>query len=436
MSSDNFKRRDLLQLLAGAGLVAATPSLVRAAPSASPSAAPPYPGPFLVTVHAGGGWDPTNLCDPKGKKDAKEDKPINNFLLSDVQKVGPFSVAPTPGAVDFFKLHKDRLIVFNGVDTSTNGHDSGTRHVWSGNLVEGYPSLAALFAATVASKQPLAFLSSGGYDHTNGHIAPTRVGNVSALNRLTKPNVKDLNNPDRRFHDDWVWKRLLEVRAKRMKRQVEEVSLPASVVAMELLRDARLGVGVLNKLIEKMPKTLDKSSNPLKRQAEISAATFAAGLGASASLTLGGFDTHANHDATHKPRLTMLLDGVTYLYNQLKAQGIADKTLIVVSSDFGRTPGYNAGKGKDHWSITSAMVLGPTEGSFAIKGGRVVGTTTPAHHPIELDPKTLLPSDKKTGVRLTPGTLHLALRAHLGLSDTELEKRYLIKSPKLALLKG
>ena len=432
MSHESLSRRELLQILAGAGLVAFTPR----SSEASASSVAPYDGPLFILVHAGGGWDPTSLCDPKGVASKDEDKPINSFLKSEVKSVGPFQVGPVPGAVEFFQTHQKRLIVLNGIDTSTNGHDSGTRHMWSGNLVEGYPSIAAMVAATFAPKQPLAFLSGGGYDYTAGHIAPTRVGNVSALQRLTKPNAISMSDSKRIYHESWVWDRIVKLRNKRLQRRVAHKGLPASMQAMAMLRDARLGVDILDKLLEKMPAKLDASNNPLKKQSEIAAAAFAAGLGASASLSLGGFDTHANHDATHRPRLTMLLEGVSHLYKQLEAQKIADRAIIVVGSDFGRTPGFNAGNGKDHWSITSAMVLGPTTGKYAIKGGRVIGATTDGHHPLEVNPKTLAVVEAGKGERITPGAIHLALRAHLGLSGGELDKRYVIKAPAMPLLKG
>ncbi len=50
--------------------------------------------------------------------------------------------------------------------------------------------------------------------------------------------------------------------------------------------------------------------------------------------------------------------------------GIADKLVLLVTSDFGRTPKYNTGDGKDHWNVTSVLVSGPQ-----IRGGRVVGKT-------------------------------------------------------------
>ena len=34
-----------------------------------------------------------------------------------------------------------------------------------------------------------------------------------------------------------------------------------------------------------------------------------------------------------------------------------DQIVVVVGSEFARTPGYNGGNGKDHWPITSMIVM-------------------------------------------------------------------------------
>ena len=54
-----MKRRDFIQMLAATGMTASLPLTANKAFGAAPDQ-------FLVIVNAGGGWDPTSLCDPKG----------------------------------------------------------------------------------------------------------------------------------------------------------------------------------------------------------------------------------------------------------------------------------------------------------------------------------------------------------------------------------
>ena len=63
---------------------------------------------------------------------------------------------------------------------------------------------------------------------------------------------------------------------------------------------------------------------------------------------------------------------------------IRDKLVVVVQSEMGRTPTYNNGNGKDHWSIGSVMFLGR-----GIKGNRVIGATDEKQFHVPLDPQTL-----------------------------------------------
>jgi uncharacterized protein (DUF1501 family) len=44
--------------------------------------------------------------------------------------------------------------------------------------------------------------------------------------------------------------------------------------------------------------------------------------------------------------------------------------LVVVLSEMGRTPKLNNESGKDHWPVTSALLLGA-----GVRGGRVIGAT-------------------------------------------------------------
>jgi uncharacterized protein (DUF1501 family) len=148
----------------------------------------------------------------------------------------------------------------------------------------------------------------------------------------------------------------------------------------------------------------------------------------SANLQLGGFDTHANHDRDQLRQIVKLLGGINFLFDQLDAAGIGQNTYVVVASDFARGPHYNAAAanaGKDHWSITSMLVMGP-----GIPGNRVIGGTTDGQMPLLVDPSTLAPST--TGLKITPSAIHRALRQVARISP-ELEQRYPLLGDALPL---
>jgi uncharacterized protein (DUF1501 family) len=89
-----------------------------------------------------------------------------------------------------------------------------------------------------------------------------------------------------------------------------------------------------------------------------------------------------------------------------------------MQSEMGRTPNYNKGNGKDHWSIGSIMFLGP-----GIKGNRVIGATDEKQFHVPLNPQTLA-TDKDKGIRVRPEHIHEALRQYAGIDNHALSKKF------------
>jgi len=86
-----------------------------------------------------------------------------------------------------------------------------------------------------------------------------------------------------------------------------------------------------------------------------------------------GWDMHQNiYAANTLPAKTKLLDdGLSALINDLKANGLLDRTLIVMAGEFGRTVGPLTGQGgRDHWPQQFAFFAGG-----GVKGGTLIGQT-------------------------------------------------------------
>ena len=145
-------RRDFMKLASLAGVSLASPLGLGRAFAADPTLAnTPYEGLFFVTIHAGGGWDPTSLCDPKGRVDENASDPMNMYFTGDIRTAGNIQYAPVDRFTPIFEKYHQRLVVFNGIDTSTNGHMSGTRHIWSVTSLREPQAFPALFAGAVAA---------------------------------------------------------------------------------------------------------------------------------------------------------------------------------------------------------------------------------------------------------------------------------------------
>jgi hypothetical protein len=89
------------------------------------------------------------------------------------------------------------------------------------------------------------------------------------------------------------------------------------------------------------------------------------------TLTYGGWDMHSGITNGMRNQMPALDQGLTTLINDLDAQGLLKSTMIMVSSEFGRTPKINGTAGRDHWpKVFSVMLAGG-----GIKGGTIYGTS-------------------------------------------------------------
>jgi len=131
-----------------------------------------------------------------------------------------------------------------------------------------------------------------------------------------------------------------------------------------MLYAAQVNSKALARVTPHIPKTVPKQR--LAQQAEIALASFKAGVCVSANLSIGQFDSHANNDRDQMKLIPELLEGIAHVLHRAEELQIRDKLVVVAQSEMGRTPNYNKGDGKDHWSIGSIMFLGP-----GIRGNRV-----------------------------------------------------------------
>ncbi|MBI4703570.1 MAG: DUF1501 domain-containing protein [Deltaproteobacteria bacterium] len=407
-------RREFLKLCSVAGL-----GVLGASLPWPPRSARGAPARFYLLVHADGGWDTTLLFDPKGSvANSVGDKVNEGFAPEQIGHLGELSFAPIGRNAEFFARFASSLMVIRGIDCQTNNHETGVRHTWSGRLAAGSPAFAALAAASLAPQQPLAFLATGGYDCTAGvAAAPSRVViDRWSLLLLLHPERFDHTNPQSpTYHTAETVKRIRDARQKRTQALLSAAHLPRPSRALGELGRARAGLDVLAQMEPYLP---DPLGSGFELQANVALGAFAAGLGACANLVVGAFDSHASNDSTQEQRLSELLGGIIKLYDRAAVLGIADKLVLLVGSDFGRSPRYNDHGGKDHWPVGGMMIMGPD-----IPGGRAIGATTDTLRPEPVDPDTLeVVGDG--GVTMTPAHVHRWLRRHAGIDKDELVQQF------------
>jgi uncharacterized protein (DUF1501 family) len=82
-----------------------------------------------------------------------------------------------------------------------------------------------------------------------------------------------------------------------------------------------------------------------------------------------GFDNHGDNVARLKNQLPNFDQACSALIEDLSQRGLYEKTILVVTGEFGRTPKINSSAGRDHWPHVYSFLMG----GGGIPGGRVIG---------------------------------------------------------------
>jgi hypothetical protein len=122
----------------------------------------------------------------------------------------------------------------------------------------------------------------------------------------------------------------------------------------------------------------------------------------------GGWDTHANNFQCLKDDLLPEFDRCFSAFlTDLSERGLLDETLVLVTSEMGRTPkigdprsGGKVGSGRDHWTHCQTVLLA----GGGIKGGQHFGTS---------DPRAEYPADKP----VTPAHIAKTVYHAMGIDD-------------------
>ncbi len=379
----------------------------------------PYEGRLLVTLQLDGGVDVTQLCDPK--VNVRGEPKINHWAdQADPGQVGNLLYAPVGRNAEFFERFGNDMMVINGVDSQTNSHETGKLYNWTGSNAEGKPSLSALFAAAQSPEQPLAYSVFEGFSRTAGLIGYNRFDDLSNIGTLVKPYVDHWSGTLKRPESDLARSNAMVQNNIQALLSQPSLSVRQRHSAQRFV-EARGNRESLRRLAELVPTEesivdteefnaggMDLFSS-LKQQMQAAMLVFKSGLGSAADLSLGGFDSHDQHDPVSEVLLSHFADAVNFFWDYAEEMGLADRILLVIGSDFSRTNFYNDGNGKDHWPIGSYMLI--EQG--APWGNRVVGLTDDLHFARPINPKTL--QEDASGLLLTPAHVHQSIRQYLGL---------------------
>ena len=130
----------------------------------------------------------------------------------------------------------------------------------------------------------------------------------------------------------------------------------------------------------------------------------------------GAWDTHLDNFKNLKTKLLPPFDaGIVALEEALRHKGLLQKTLIIATGEFGRTPTINKNAGRDHWPRTMWTLIA----GGGVKAGRLVGGT---------DSKGHGPDDR---TQLKPDDLAATIYHALGIDH---RREYITRTGRPALL--
>lgn len=362
---------------------------------------------LLVYYHCDGGWDHDSFSDPAIGAG------INNYTTAGtpVPRVGKMAIAPmgnNGSNAAFLTRFNSQLIFVNGVNTQTNSHDDGSFAASTGRLEMGYAPICELHAAKYAPGAPAAWMARDDARATTstGLVTATPVPNGDQLRRMVLPNAQSATQ-DYMKQGDYL-KTIAARDARLQALKASGVTLPKESLITEQFiagKEARVRLEAVANLI---PATFTQQFADI----EVGAIAMQAGITAAVQISSGGFDVHGNVEDMNGANgaLVRMTNRLTFLMDEAARRGIADRLLVVVSAEFGRTL-LNGSGGKDHNNVGGSytIILPPGTGL----GNRTVGYTGPRHEQRSINPTTGAPDPN--GIVLNPRHVHQAVREYLGI---------------------
>jgi hypothetical protein len=116
----------------------------------------------------------------------------------------------------------------------------------------------------------------------------------------------------------------------------------------------------------------------------------------------GGWDMHVNVHGAMQGRLPSLDQGYAALIRDLDQRGLLKDTLVVLATEFGRTPKINKDRGRDHWPKVFSVAMA----GGGIKGGEIYGAS---------DGRGTEPQDKPVG----PGDFGATIFTLMGIDPVK-----------------
>ncbi len=365
-----MNRRDLFKY---AGAAAAVGML---APARRLVAATPGTPKRLVLVLAQGGWDVTYALDPKVQS-TKIDVPVGAKRM--FGNLDVFTDASRPNVTSYFTKYADQTAIVRGISVSSVAHQECLKRMATGTRNETSADMAAIIAHDNGNSLPLPYLILGDTAYAGAYaVSAGRVGATNQIVTLLDPTQAYPTNGRTPMVTTTAEQAILQqyetATANRVKatrgalgynrKRVDDFS--EAIRRGKQLEGVREGFGARGRnlsLTNQVDLAIDALAGDISQSVMINT-----------RLAWDTHDTNTDQSAMHETTfagLTRLLDGLSSRPGRTSGTTMLDDTVVVCFSEFSRTPKLNSNAGKDHWPVTSAVVMGG-----GVKGGRAYGAST------------------------------------------------------------
>lgn len=372
----------------------------------------------LIIAMAEGGWDPTAVLDPKPGLSTVDALPGD---VQEFEGLPVYADGTRPAVTAFFQAHAPLCTIVNGIQVQSLNHPDCSKRLLTGTSSDTNPDMGAMTAHALGPDLAAPYLVLGNNSFSGPYAAiSARAGTANQLGTLLQvERAYPVGSPA-----DFTPRLPLDA--------TEEDLIRAHVAARAQAQLAARGqLGHNQRRLQDFVDALGRAdalaatadfgdfgfTGDLAFQAQLAAQALEQGLSFAAQIELGSFDTHDNN-LEQIPRNEQLFAGLSVLLDELVARPgmtagsrMIDDTIVLVVSEMGRTPKLNATGGKDHWPVTSAMIIGG-----GLPGGRVLGGTDDALYGRRVSLETGAPDDE--GVQIQYGNFAAGVLAAVGV-DTE-----------------
>ncbi|MHC4880504.1 MAG: DUF1501 domain-containing protein [Planctomycetota bacterium] len=264
------------------------------------------------------------------------------------------------------------LSIVRSINLKTNDHGQGRLFMEKGRRAGEFPYIGSVAAKYLSPQDPplpgfLHITTRGLTDNTNAfleaHHAQMRLEGVKAPNNLARPD-KVADDAARRREE--IRRRLSQRFAGRAGQKSFVESFESSFELADRLMSRKA-------LFEAEPSAKDVErygSHPFGVRCILARKLLENGA-TCVKVTHHGYDTHAENFNFHLEQLGEFDKTFCMLLDDLHESGMLDSTLVMIYSEFGRTPKINQRYGRDHWGASVSVAAG----GCGIKPGVVVGAT-------------------------------------------------------------